>query len=81
MMVGERAAMTRLAAKVRQYCKRAGISLPPEHRPVRLETCGIVFRPLAERLAVLWCDRLVRQIAKLGFTCSLSPASSNPVSV
>ncbi len=26
-------------------------------------------------------NRLVRQIAKLGFTCSLAPASSNPVSV
>jgi hypothetical protein len=26
-------------------------------------------------------NRLVRQIAKLGFTCSLSPASSSPVSV
>src|SRR6185312_5249776 len=34
-----------------------GISLPPERRPAVHETCGIVFRPLAERLAVLWCER------------------------
>ena len=26
-------------------------------RPAVHETCGIVFRPLAERLAVLWCER------------------------
>ena len=35
-----------------------GISSSSERRPaVCNETCGIVFRPLAERLAVLWCER------------------------